>query len=113
MKTMFLEIRDRSTRIGVLATVFEPSGENPEEQKVNETFLGFYGLALEFPIVMVTRLDENKSEFFWNNWPGRTMPAAHRHISANWKNLVSGQVVDVRVILGEEDTAAAPEIVRA
>ena len=50
-------------------------------------------------------------------WPSlgsgvRTMPPAHDYITKHFDELIDGQVVDTRVVLGETDTPAEPEIWR-
>jgi hypothetical protein len=43
------------------------------------------------------------------SWGDRTRQTAHRFIRADWDALQTGDVIDVRVCLGETDTPAAPE----
>lgn len=42
-------------------------------------------------------------------WGDRTFQAAHQHIEKNWSILKSGDLIDVRVILGETDQPCASE----
>ena len=44
------------------------------------------------------------------DWCDRTMKTAHVFIEQNFTKLNDGDVVDVRVILGEEEVSALPEI---
>ena len=44
-----------------------------------------------------------------HNWGDRTIQTAHRYITEHFEELTAGDVVDVRVILGERTEAAMPE----
>ena len=107
----FLEIRDRHTCISALAIQMTPSGS------IERKYLWRAGYPLldEFndghePAVIMMRLDDQRASsdpFFWND---RTHKTAHEFIYTNFDELVNGQVIDVRVILGEEEVSALPEI---
>jgi hypothetical protein len=114
MQQMFLEVRDRGTRIPVLAIRMEPSGANPDEEAVNKQFLDYCGYTGGIPTaVLLCKIYEGESKndpYGWSD--SRTMREAHKHIMDHWDKLIPGQVVDVRVILKEQNTPASPEIMK-
>ncbi len=96
MKTLLLEIRDRSTFIPVMATEFK-GGESP--------LLRVAGYAADEHYVIVTKLTggEVSAEYDPFDWPGhsRTMMEAHKFIRQHFDKLSDGDVVDCEFILGE------------
>lgn len=114
MKTKFIEIRDEGTCIPALAI------EMSVDDAVSDRFLWRYGYPRAgegTPSVILMRLSDQKATSDPYEWPSltgdrRTMPIAHRFIIDGFPALDSGQVVDVRELLGEADEPALPEIVR-
>lgn len=105
MRMKVLEIRDRATCIPALAIQMVAGGP------VEDRFLWRYGFPREatFSVVLM-HLSTQQASSDPYEWGGRTWPAAHMWIIENFDRLNDGDVVDVRVILGETDTPAAPEI---
>lgn len=101
METKLFEIRDRGTCVPAMATrVSKEDGPIMRRAGFGE------------PLVLLTMLAQPATEWDPYNWRnGRTMGNAHKFIEENWDVLVSGQVVDVRVILGEANKPAEAECV--
>ena len=106
MECKIIEIRDRITYIAVLATKMQSQDEAEKYHLWRAGYVGSDGLS---DIVLVTRLDNNRSEINANDWDSgsRTMVFAHEHIAQHFDELNTGDVVDVEFILGE---VAAPKI---
>jgi len=100
MKQKVLEILDRATYIPVIAT--ECYSENPVEQR-HFRRCGFGTLP---KLIMVTRLNDGKTQYSPYNWDNgsRTMAQAHAYIEEHFDELQPGDVVDVEYILGETKT---------
>ena len=104
MKTKFLEIRDRGTRIPVMAQKL--TADTLEERQIFRR----YGWG-EGSGIVVTRLDDIEATNDPYHWDfSRTMRAAHEYIDANFDTIPNYSVVDVRVILGEATEPAQSEI---
>jgi hypothetical protein len=53
-------------------------------------------------LVLLTMLEKPETQWDPYAWANiRTMRNAHLHIQNQWEELTSGQVIDVRVLLGE------------
>jgi hypothetical protein len=60
------------------------------------------------PLVLLTMLCGPKTQYDPYAWDNRrTMTTAHRFIEEQWHALTDGQVIDVRVIVGEAVAPAA------
>lgn len=97
MVTKVFEVRDEMTHIGVMAT--KMVGETPDEDYELERCGFGHGGSL----VIVTKMYEPESQHDAFNWRSRTMRHAHLHIEKNFDKLKSGDVIDVRYLLGETD----------
>lgn len=102
-----LEIRDRGTRIGVLAIKMDWLMEKYTVRR----YLKMYG----YPetgrdSVIVMKLNNQEAQVDPYAWGGRTMPTAHKYITDNFDDLEDGDVVDVEFILGETDRPKESEI---
>lgn len=104
MITKFLEVRDEATCIPVLAIKME--GEGALEAR----YLWRCGYPDTGNGVVLMKLMDQKATSDLSEWDNRTMQVAHQYIEEHFNILQSGQVVDVRVILGEAPEPAAPEI---
>lgn len=111
MQTKILEIRDSATFIPVLCV--DMNAPQIEEAR-RASLLGAENDAERYylrrcgypndgePNILLTRLDGNGQAT--NDpyaWGGRTYPVAHQYIIDHWRELKSGDVVDVEFILGE------------
>lgn len=113
MKIKFFEIRDEGTCIPAIAIEMLP------DERIDARFLrrcGYPSVENGQPSVVLMRLSDQRATSDPYEWPSltgdrRTMPNAHQHIIDNFSKLTSGQVVDIRVILGEESEPAPGEIV--
>ena len=111
METKYIEIRDSATRIAAVAFWVQPSAEH--NQSIEDKFLRCAGYGSNYGNVILMRLDSCRAKndpYDWGSQSARTMPYAHQWILDHWDEIKSGQVVDVRVILGEASEAAEPEI---
>lgn len=95
MRVKIFEVRDEGTHIEVFAISTEPS--NPEQVYglLREGFIDGGAVILGY---LHGEQPSSADPYFWR---GRTMQAAHVHITDNFETLVDGQVIDVRVLLGE------------
>ena len=95
LETKIFEIRDDATCIPVLAT--KMIGKTERQKKLLRR-VGFD----EYPLIQVTHIEDHQSSWYAFDWPNRTMNAAHREIQEKFDDLRDGQVIDVRVYLGEQ-----------
>lgn len=101
MESKLFEIRDKGTCVPALAV--RVSGEDgPIMRRA-----GFGN-----PMVLLTMLAHPMTQWDPYAWPnGRTMRTVHLFIEEHWNGLVSDQVIDVRVLLGEATEPAEAECV--
>lgn len=98
IETKLFEIRDDMTFIPVMAVRFE-SQDDAERYLLRA--VGF-PLDLPYPFVYVWKLASLAQPTMWPpEWHCRTMTPAHRHIASHWDELLSGEVLDARVLRGE------------
>lgn len=95
IETKLFELRDVGTFIPIIAMLME-SGDEREAWLLRRA--GYSRLS---NLVLLTRLDGGAAHYDPYDWSGRTYPAAHEYITANWTHLESGELIDVRVALGE------------
>lgn len=100
------EVRDRLTCIPVIAIAMGATGP------IQKRYLHRCGYP-QYPsppsIVMMRLADQRaSSDPYW--WNDRTHQVAHNFICDNFDSLKEGDVIDVRVILGETTKPASPEI---
>lgn len=107
MKMKFFEIRDRHTCVPALAIQMDADGD-----PIAERFLRRCGYINCPTITVLMRLEDQRasSDPYW--WNDRTHKVAHNYIYERFDQMESGDVVDVRVILGEALEPAKPEIVQ-
>jgi len=105
MKAKALEIRDHGTFIPALAVDMNPADD------AQRYLLRRCGHSCDgSPNVIITRLDgSGQATNDPYAWSGRTWPNAHDWIIRHWNELKDGDVVDVRVILGETQEPAVSE----
>jgi hypothetical protein len=104
--TKILEVRDKMTFISVLAI---STRWESEEQRY---YLARAGYDRDGSIIILVRLADCKAScdpYEWSPGDSRTMPHAHDYIEKHFDELKDGDVVDVRVILGETDMPALSE----
>jgi len=98
-----LEIRDGSSHVFALAVDMNPSGS--ELEAFNERYpLRRCGYKCDGkPVILLSRLDGTNGRGSTDPgfWKGRTWPTAHTWIIENWKDIKTGDVVDVAFIMGE------------
>ncbi len=109
MQFKILEIRDSGTHIPVLAM------RMLAENDVQHYYVhGRCGYPKDGSGIVVMHLDNQKATVDPYDWPSmgfgtRTMRNAHRFIYENFDKLNDGDVVDVRVILGETSEPVASD----
>ena len=104
MDIKYVEIRDHATCIPAVAFRMKPS------DPIAKAFMERCGYPLDGHGVILMELWHQRATsdpYFWND---RTYLTAHNHIIDKWDNIEDGAVVDVRVILGERNTTASPEV---
>lgn len=109
MITKVLEIRDECTCIPALAVQMVAAGP------VEARFLwrcgyprGENACPPSVILVKLSNVEANSDPYHWSY--ARTMSEAHKWIVEHFGDLKDGDVVDVRVILGETAKPAEPEI---
>ena len=105
LQTKVFELRDRATFIPIvcvemLARYVEGGDPPAEEREGWLLWKAGYSLYTE-PLILLTRLDGGKSAYDPYVWNDRTFQTAHDYIARSWNGLKSGDLIDVRVILGE------------
>lgn len=114
MEIKLLEIRDRGTTVPAMA--IRLLGRDEAERWLLDR-AGYYGPRAEptaaEPYVLLTKLvDDLQTQyapFHWRPAAARTMPVAHRHVIEHWREVSSGDVVDVEFILGERSEPKVSE----
>lgn len=106
MKTKLLKIRDRGTRIDVLAIKMTADTE------IEKYYLSRNGYPQDGNAVILMKLSDQRATvdlYDWHNLGAglRTMQAAHDFIGKNFDALSDGDVIDVEFIRGE---TAQPKI---
>lgn len=109
MVSKMIEIRDSGTCIPALA--MQMASEDATEHR----FFHRCGYPADGTSIMLMRLMDGKATNDPYEWSAlglglRTMQKAHDYIIRNFADLKAGQVVDVRVLLGETQTPKRPEI---
>ena len=100
MEIKLFEIRDAATCMPAMA--IRVSGEDGAIMRR----AGFGD-----PMVYLIFLELEECRYDPYKWNNRTCKNAHNFIEANWPILESGQVIDVRVILGEQKEPAEAECI--
>ena len=111
------EVRDRGTRMTVLATSLMPERS---DKTGNETVMlmdaGYdIKMLLAERAILLTTLcgGDTKTQWQADEWRlngTRTLWAAHRYIIENWNDLTSTDLIDVEFILGETGTKKESEV---
>jgi len=52
--------------------------------------------------IIVTTLTNLKTDYMPETWGSNTLSLAHRHIIENWDDLRTGELIDCRVLRGEQ-----------
>lgn len=104
MQVKLFEVRDRATMIAAIAvraSLADKQGDDLDARRFLLGNAGFNGGGDD--VVFFGRLDDMKLTYRTEDWKGsRTMGAAAAHVAQNFDALTDGQVIDVRVLLGEE-----------
>ncbi len=118
IESKVFELRDDATFIPIIASRMVPvacwaSGiavDGTADSRV-QWLLRRAGYSRGRPyLVLLTRLDGGISEYDPYSWGGnRTWVPAHQHIAEHWDELESGDLIDVRVLLGEESAPCESE----
>lgn len=105
MQTKFIEVRDKGTRIPVVAMKLDTTDEK------EKAFYRSQGFGSGDGYVLLARLDAQELKYDSYAWSSyRTMPTAHRYLEEHFDEVPNYSVLDVRVILGEAEQPAPSEI---
>lgn len=107
MDVKLFEVRDEATLVPVLGIRLYARNE-AERWLLSRAGYGPTAVN-QSGYVVLWRLIGGEAQWDRCAWGGRTMPAAHGWIQENWDKLASGDVVDVRVALGEATVPVASE----
>jgi hypothetical protein len=96
-----LEIRDRGTTMPMLA-ISVSGGDGWLLRRAG------FGIT---PLVILIALSKMECQYDPYSWStrARTVPEAHRYITAHWTEIQDNDVIDVEFILGERATKKASE----
>ena len=103
MNFKILEIRDEGTHIAALAMRMQA------ESEIQAYYVhGRCGYPKDGSGIVLMHLDSQKATVDPYDWPSmgygqRTLPNAHHYIIEHFDELKDGDVIDVRVILGEAE----------
>jgi len=103
MTTKFLEIRDRMTMIPALGIEISRR-DGPLAHRAG------FGDTPCILLINLSRIAVEYDPYGWDQRIGRTMQAAHLHISEAWATLKNGDVVDVEFLLQETATPKPSEV---
>ena len=106
METKLFELRDHGTFIPLLC--IKPSDTNGTAFEAKMAWR--YGYK-NSRAVIVTHLSvpQRGCKNDWSEWGDRTYAVAHKHIEENWDTLKTGDLIDVRVLLGEAEKPCESE----
>lgn len=105
MEIKLFELRDRATFIPLLC-IKPQSSEHPFIQKMAWR----YGFKDSRAVIVTSLSCPNRgchSDPY--DWGDRTYAAAHLHVEKNWDTLKTGDLIDVRVLLGEAEKPCESE----
>lgn len=110
METKLFELRDRGTFIPLLCIKPQASEDFYGPMSFTAKMAWRYGYK-NARAVIVTHMGEPRRGCCSDpyDWGDRTFQTAHRHIEEHWDELKSGDLIDVRVLLGETDTPCESE----
>lgn len=97
MEVKMLEIRDHGTFIPVMCIATK--SDVMEEHYL----LRRLGFSSDTHLIQLVWIGRGLTQYDPMKWNDRTFFNAHDHITKTWKELKSGDVVDVAYILGETD----------
>jgi len=97
----YFEVRDAMTFIPVIAVLIDPSKE--------ENWLTRRAGFRDKDYVLLTNLQNMKTQYDIYTWDNRTMRVAHDHILRSWHKLKDGELIDVEFILGETSSPKESE----
>lgn len=118
METKLIEIRDRATFIPAIAVALTVEEERnghgwgaENERYMSERYLleraGYSETAIHpsaaNPYILLTKLDGGaQAHYDAYSWATRSMAVVHQYLQEHWREVRSGQVIDVEYILGEK-----------
>ena len=106
LQSKLLEIRDNFTRIDVIAT------KMASENSVEHSILRHNGYSDEYPVIIVTRIENGESTndpFKWGTDRGDTMHQAHMYIRDHFDEIPDLWTVDIETIYDQKSEMKIPE----
>jgi len=108
LESKLVEIRDRATCIPALAIrMVAENAADPAQYWAIHCQSGYPRDGSTIILMKLYGPEAHADPYEWGT--SRTMTNAHRFITREFDKLTDGQVVDVRVILGEEQEPAKPD----
>ena len=105
MELKLFELRDHGTFIPLLCIKPDSPG-TPFEEKMAWR----YGYKNSRAIIVThMSVPDRGCNNDWSAWGDRTFAVAHRHIEEHWDTLKTGDLIDVRVLLGEAEKPCESE----
>lgn len=109
IETKVFEVRDEATNIPMLAVLCVC--QEPGRERAILRRAGYLADPGPDACVLMTPLyGGKKAEYDEYAWGDRTFSAAHGYIIDHWDELNSGDLIDVRVVLGEADKPCATDL---
>ncbi len=103
----FFEVRDHATLIGVMAVRVYGHDVTNDQIRWLLKWCGWGIDPLDGAAVFMLRLNDNGGEGYYDSfkWQDRALREAHWAIRCDWDAYKTGDVIDVRVLLGETEVA--------
>lgn len=115
MQVKLFEIRDRGTFIPAMAVhlIINETGEVGDAEYFLLRRSGYNQTQIlnshAEPYIVLSKLDGVVAHYDPFNWDSTTMRDAHRYMVDNWRELKSGDVIDVEFIRGDTQTPKVSE----
>lgn len=115
MQVKLFEIRDRGTFIPVMAIhlIIDEIGEVGDAEFFLLRRAGYNQVqilnSMAEPYIILSKLDGVKAHYDPFEWDSTTMRDAHRYMVDNWRELTSGDVLDVEFIRGDSQVPKKSE----
>lgn len=106
MEVKMFELRDHGTFIPLLC--IRPGNRSLEHPFIAK-MIWRCGWRDSDAVIVMSFGDATRCQSYPYAWGDRTFHTAHLHIQENWSKLSTGDLIDVRVLLGETDKPCESE----